>query len=145
MRPALLAFVSARSVVGAHAAGRGVDLVCSRAQLLAENSLHRQQLAVCCAPRIAPQGKCGLRRFLGSVRRECLDHLLVLDERHLDRVLREYVAYFKEARPHPGLGSACSTQRPRHEPADAAARWWRVPFSAGIIMAIGAPLDRAAP
>ena len=39
-------------------------------------------------------------RFLGSVRRECLDHLLVLGERQLSRVLREYVAFFNQARPH---------------------------------------------
>ena len=43
-------------------------------------------------------------RFLGSVRRECLDHLLVLSECHLARVLREYVAYFNGARPHQGIG-----------------------------------------
>jgi len=43
-------------------------------------------------------------RFLGSVRRECLDHLLVLGECHLARVLREYVAYFNGARPHQGIG-----------------------------------------
>ncbi len=42
-------------------------------------------------------------RFLGSVRRECLDHILVLGEGHLRRVLREYVAYFNGARPHQGL------------------------------------------
>ncbi len=45
-------------------------------------------------------------RFLGSVRRECLDHVIVLGERHLLRVLREYVAYFNEVRPHQGLGQA---------------------------------------
>ena len=42
-------------------------------------------------------------RFLGSVRRECLDHLLVLGEAYLRRILREYVAYFNGARPHQGL------------------------------------------
>ena len=42
-------------------------------------------------------------RFLGSVRRECLDHVIVLGEAHLRRVLREYVAYFNGARPHQGL------------------------------------------
>jgi transposase InsO family protein len=44
-------------------------------------------------------------RFLGSVRRECLDHLIVLGEAHLHRVLGEYCfAYFNRARPHQGIG-----------------------------------------
>lgn len=42
-------------------------------------------------------------RFLGSVRRECLDHLLILGERHLQRALREYVGYFNGDRPHQGI------------------------------------------
>jgi transposase InsO family protein len=42
-------------------------------------------------------------RFLGSVRRECLDHVIVLRERHLLEVLAEYVSYFNHARPHQGL------------------------------------------
>ena len=42
-------------------------------------------------------------RFLGSVRRECLDHIVVLGEAHLRRVLREYVAYFNQDRPHQGI------------------------------------------
>ena len=51
----------------------------------------------------APRQNATCERFLGSVRRECLDHLLVLGEGHLRRVLREYVAYFNRARPHQGL------------------------------------------
>jgi putative transposase len=44
-------------------------------------------------------------RFLGSVRRECLDHLIVLSEVHLQRVLAEYaLSYFNHARPHQGIG-----------------------------------------
>jgi len=57
-------------------------------------------------PYRAPRANATCERFLGSVRRECLDHLLVLGERHLARVLREYVAYFNRARPHQGLGQA---------------------------------------
>jgi len=53
-----------------------------------------------------PRANATCERFLGSVRRECLDHPLVLGERHLARVLREYVAYFNRARPHQGLGQA---------------------------------------
>jgi putative transposase len=51
----------------------------------------------------APKQNATCERFLGAVRRECLDHLLVLSEGHLRRVLREYVAYFNTARPHQGL------------------------------------------
>jgi transposase InsO family protein len=42
-------------------------------------------------------------RFLGSVRRECLDHLLILSETHLRRALRAYLAYFNTQRPHQGI------------------------------------------
>jgi hypothetical protein len=45
-------------------------------------------------------------RFLGSVRRECLDHLIVLSERHLLAVLAEYVRYLNRARPHQGLNQS---------------------------------------
>jgi len=51
----------------------------------------------------APRQNATCERFLGSVRRECLDHVLVLGEAHLRRVLREYVAYFNQDRPHQGL------------------------------------------
>jgi putative transposase len=42
-------------------------------------------------------------RFLGSVRRECLDHLLILHEQQISRVLQAYIAFFNQARPHQGL------------------------------------------
>ena len=38
-----------------------------------------------------------------SLREECLDHLLILNERHLRRVLIEYVTFYNEARPHQGI------------------------------------------
>ncbi len=51
-----------------------------------------------------PKANAICERFLGSVRRECLDHMLVLGEQHLCRVIREYVEYFNRARPHQGIG-----------------------------------------
>jgi transposase InsO family protein len=57
-------------------------------------------------PHRAPRANAVCERFLGSVRRECLDHLLILGERHLARVLREYVAYFNRDRPQQGLAHA---------------------------------------
>ena len=52
----------------------------------------------------APRANAICERFLGSVRRECLDHVLILSEQHLRRVLKEYAAYFNQARPHQGKG-----------------------------------------
>ncbi len=52
----------------------------------------------------APKANAICERFLGSVRRECLDHVILLNERHAQRVLREYVDHFNSARPHQGIG-----------------------------------------
>ena len=38
------------------------------------------------------------------MRRECLDHLLILHEKQLSKVLQAYITYFSQARPHHGLG-----------------------------------------
>src|SRR3712207_3230924 len=57
----------------------------------------------------APRQNATCERFLGSVRRECLDHILILGEGHLRRVLREYVQYFNEHRPHQGLAQRVPT------------------------------------
>ncbi len=51
-----------------------------------------------------PRANATCERFFGSVRRECLDHLLIFTERQLYRVAREYVEYFNRVRPHQGLG-----------------------------------------
>ena len=45
-----------------------------------------------------------VERVIGSIRRECLDHVIVLNHRHLRRVLKEYFEYYHEARTHLGLG-----------------------------------------
>ncbi len=43
-------------------------------------------------------------RFMGSLRRECLDHTLILHGKHLQRVVKDYTAYFNQERPHQGIG-----------------------------------------
>jgi len=54
-------------------------------------------------PYQAPRANAVCERFLGSVRRECLDHFLILHEKQLHRLLNAYVVYFNQARPHQGI------------------------------------------
>ncbi len=54
-------------------------------------------------PYHAPRANAICERFLGSVRRECLDHLLILQEKQLHRVLRAYGDYFNHAGAHQGI------------------------------------------
>ena len=52
----------------------------------------------------APRANAHADRWVGTVRRECLDWLLTVGRRHLERVLREYAAPYNTARPHQALG-----------------------------------------
>jgi putative transposase len=54
-------------------------------------------------PVASPRPNAVIERFLGTLRRECLDHLIVLDEQHLRSVLGEFVQYYNLERPHRAL------------------------------------------
>jgi transposase InsO family protein len=76
-------------------------------------------LAVVRTPPRCPQANGVAERWIRSVRQECLDRLLILNERHLLRVLRAYTAFYNERRPHQGLGQQCPVPlgpRPGHGP-----------------------------
>jgi transposase InsO family protein len=62
-------------------------------------------------PYYAPRANAICERFLGSVRRECLAHLLILHEKQLHRVLGAYVHYFNHARPHQGIKQQIPEQK----------------------------------
>lgn len=51
----------------------------------------------------APRANAICERLMGSVRRECLDHILIVSEAHLRRILKEYRTYFNRSRPHQGI------------------------------------------
>jgi transposase InsO family protein len=57
-----------------------------------------------------------VERVIGSIRRECLDHVIVFNERHLRRVLRDYVIYYHGSRTHLGLEKDCPRSRPIEPP-----------------------------
>jgi transposase InsO family protein len=54
-------------------------------------------------PYRAPRANGICERFMGSLRRECLDHTLFLHGKHLQRVVKEYTIYFNQERPHQGI------------------------------------------
>jgi transposase InsO family protein len=64
------------------------------------NNLHIRQLET--APR-SPWQNGYAERFVGTLRREILDHVIVLGERHLLRLLQLHAAYYNEDRPHMAL------------------------------------------
>ena len=55
-------------------------------------------------------------RLVGSIRRECLDHVIVLGEGHLLAILRSYFAYYHRTRTHLSLGKDAPDRRPAQLP-----------------------------
>ncbi len=57
-----------------------------------------------------------VERVISSIRRECLDHVVIFNERHLRHVLSSYVAYYHRARTHLSLDKDCPHSRPIQPP-----------------------------
>ena len=54
-----------------------------------------------------------VERLIGSIRRECLDHLIIFNGTHLRRVLKAYARYYNEARTQLSLGTDAPVARKR--------------------------------
>jgi putative transposase len=69
------------------------------------------------APVRAPKARAHAERWVGTVRRECLDRILIVGRRHLQRVLAVHVAHYNEHRPHRALEQRppLRTSPPGHE------------------------------
>ena len=55
-------------------------------------------------------------RWVGTARRECLDHLLIVGHRHLEYGLKEFVEHYQAARPHQGLDQRAPSGQPAVTP-----------------------------
>jgi putative transposase len=57
----------------------------------------------------SPWQNCYVERLIGSIRRECLNHVVILNARHLKRTLTSYFDYYQRSRTHLALGKDCPT------------------------------------
>jgi transposase InsO family protein len=71
-------------------------------------------------------------RFVGTVRRELLDHVVVLHEAHLTRLLREYIEYYNTERVHSSIADAPEGRDPEAKPTSGRAQVIRMPRVGGL-------------
>ena len=81
------------------------------------------------APR-SPWQNAYVERIIGSIRRECLDHIIVINERHLRRVLSSYIVYYHHSRTHLSLAKDCPDPRAVRPPSSG--RVIAVPQAGGL-------------
>ena len=85
--------------------------------------------AICCAhirdhptaPR-SPRQNGYVERLIGSIRRECLDHIVVFGEAHLRRIVAAYATYYNDIKTHLALGKDAPLRRPIQRLGEIAAR-----------------------
>ena len=84
------------------------------------------------APVRSPRANSFAERYMGTLRRECLDHLLIHSEQHLRQILAEYAKHYNDHRPH----QSREQRPPLHKPGetiDATARIERRQAVQGLI------------
>ena len=74
-------------------------------------------LKVLKTPVRSPMTNAYCERVIGTFRRECLDYLIPINERHLRRIVREFAAHYNRARPHTALGPGFPEPNPATIPA----------------------------
>jgi hypothetical protein len=80
-----------------------IRLICDNDKKFPERVLAGEGVRVIRIPLQAPKANAYAERWVGSARRECLDWLIVSGQRHLERVLHEYVDHYNNERPRRGL------------------------------------------
>ena len=64
----------------------------------------------------SPWQNCYAERMIGSIRRECLNHVIVINAWHLRRILKSYFGYYHRSRTHPSLDKDAPEFRPIQDP-----------------------------
>ena len=73
-------------------------------------------IRILASPPQAPRANAICERIIGTLRRELLDRLLIVNEHHLRQVLTEYLRHYNTARPHRALGQLTPAQADSHPP-----------------------------
>ncbi len=73
-----------------------------------------EEIDVIPTPYHAPNANAFAERWIRSAREECLDKLLIINQAHLRRVMRDYIAFFNTARPHQGLDQRIPVPKMTH-------------------------------
>jgi putative transposase len=92
-------------------------LICdndSKYGLLFEHAVAGAQIELLHTPLQAPRANARCERFLGNVRRECLDHVWLFSQPHARRVIKEYVEFYNHCRPHQGINQQIPDPLPCH-------------------------------
>jgi putative transposase len=82
-----------------------------------DRTIAAMRLTILKTPARAPQANPFVERLIGTLRRECLDHVIVWNERSLRRTLRRFVDYYHEWRPHLSLEKDAPIPRAVQRPA----------------------------
>ena len=73
-------------------------------------------IRILASPPQAPRANAICERIIGTLRRELLDRLLIVNEHHLRQVLTEYLQHYNTARPHRALGQLAPAQADTRPP-----------------------------
>ena len=73
-------------------------------------------IRILASPPQAPRANAICERIIGTLRRELLDRLLIVNEHHPRLVLAEYLQHYNTARPHRALGQLAQAQAPTRPP-----------------------------
>ena len=70
----------------------------------------------CISPAHSPWQSPYVERLIGSIRRECLNHVIVFNEKHLRRILKSYIRYYHRSRTHLSLAKDAPMPRAKQPP-----------------------------
>ncbi len=79
-----------------------------------DRTLNHLGLHVLKVPVRQPTANAHVERVVGTIRRELTDHVIILSERHLHRILKEWTAYYNHAKPHMSLGPGIPVPLPEN-------------------------------